>query len=47
MASLRREIIGDSVYRARLLTKLIALIREDERRKVLDGLDRASARKDQ
>lgn len=47
LAELRRELVGDSVTRARLLTKFVQLIREDERDKVLTTMrrkqDQASA----
>jgi hypothetical protein len=43
IAELRRELVEDSVTRRNALAKLIALIREDERAKTLDALDRAKA----
>lgn len=40
---LRQFLVGDSLTRRDALTKLLALIRADERAKVLDGLSKSRA----
>lgn len=44
MASLRKQIIGDSWDRAKALTKLIRLVRDDERRRTIADLNRVKDR---
>ena len=41
MAELRRQLVGDSMARAKLMSKFVQLVREDERAKVLDTMGRA------
>ena len=47
LQELRRALVADSVERAKLLTKYVALIREDERRKVLDTMRRTRDKAEQ
>lgn len=44
MTSLRREIVGDSRVTERLVTKLIRLVREDERQKTITDLSKVRDR---
>jgi len=38
IASLRKELVADSISRARLMEKLLRLVRDQERTKTLDTL---------
>jgi hypothetical protein len=42
--SIRKEIVGDSIKLEKLMKKLLQLVREDERTKVLSITDRARER---
>ena len=44
--SLRREIVGDSLEREKAMTKLLKLVRADERNKTIEDLTNARAQRE-
>lgn len=46
IAQLRHQLIGDSISRKRDLDRLLAEVREDERARTLDSLERVKDRRE-